>query len=482
TFSDNSIFSGTALAMNAMCVAPGDYNNDGHLDFFILRSGWVFDLRYGTQPNSLIKNNGDGTFSDVTIEAGLYTIRPTQTGSWVDFDLDGNLDLLIGNETPSPTFTHNIELYKNKGDGTFVDVAQEWGLAPRYNQYIKGITTSDFNNDGLPDIYISNFMAENVLLMNNGVNESQQITFTDVSQSAGVTQPRYSFPTWFFDYNNDGWEDIFVASYSEFGERGQAGEVAADFFGRSFNGDYPRIFLNQKNNTFKDVTNESGLQKALHVMGSNYGDLDNDGYLDFYLGTGAPDFRSIVPNRMFRNNAGENFQDVTYSGGFGTIQKGHGVSFADLDNDGDQDVYTVLGGARSGDVFQNALYQNPGNDNAWVTIQLQGTTSNRSAIGSRIKIEVEMPNGESKFIFNTVTSGGSFGCNSLQQEIGLGKATKIKNVSINWANQENDFVDYGPVGMRQKVLMVEGQAAFKKLAYTTLAFKETDHSHHHHNH
>ena len=251
--------------------------------------------------------------------------------------------------------------------------------------------------------------------------------------------------------------------------------------GKPFKGEHPRVYLNQKNETFKDITKTYGLDKAIHTMGCNYGDLDNDGFLDFYLGTGAPDMRAIVPNRMFRNNAGKSFQDVTSSGRFGIIQKGHGISFADIDNDGDQDIYTIIGGALSGDVFQNAFFQNPGNDNNWIVIQLEGTKTNRSAIGSRIHLEVEMTNGNTQNIYATVTPGASFGANSLQQEIGLGKATAIKSLKINWANKDNNFIDYGAVNLNQKIKIKEGDTKIQQVNYESFTFqKNSSHQHHHH--
>ena len=128
-------------------------------------------------------------------------------------------------------------------------------------------------------------------------------------------------------------------------------------------------------------------------MGCDFGDLDNDGWLDFYVGTGSPSLRSVMPNRMFRNAGGRFFEDVTTSGGFGHLQKGHGVAFGDFDNDGDQDIYAVLGGAYTGDVFQNVLFENPGHGNHWITLLLEGVQSNRAALGTRIRIQVSTRRG-----------------------------------------------------------------------------------------
>jgi hypothetical protein len=285
-----------------------------------------------------------------------------------------------------------------------------------------------------------------------------------------------SFPTWFFDYNNDGFEDLFVTCFDGYSLGQQAFEVAADYLGQKPKADLPRLYRNTGKESFMNVTKNVSLDHILPTMGCNYGDLDNDGFLDFYLGTGAPDYRAIVPNRMFRNNAGKTFQDVTYSGNFGHIQKGHGIGFADLDNDGDQDIYAVMGGSVSGDIFQNALYENPGNDNHWITIVLEGTTSNRSAIGARIRLTIETQDGTTREIYNTVSSGGSFGANSLQAEIGLGTCKAIKNISINWPNGTFQYIDYGKSIVNTSIKIKEGSPGFTELIRKPFLFPKTHQS------
>ena len=197
----------------------------------------------------------------------------------------------------------------------------------------------------------------------------------------------------------------------------------------------PKLYHNNRDGTFSDVTEAMHLNRICHTMGHNYGDLDNDGWLDFYCGTGDPDFKTLIPNRMFRNANGKFFQDVTTATGTGHIQKGHGVAFADLDDDGDQDVYIVMGGAFSGDRARNALYLNPGNTNRWLKLKLVGTKSNRPAIGARIKVALQTPAGPRE-LYRTVSSGGSFGSNPLRQEIGLGDATAITTVEIRWPGSD----------------------------------------------
>ena len=209
------------------------------------------------------------------------------------------------------------------------------------------------------------------------------------------------------------------------------GDIAADYLGLPSKGERSRLYHNLGNGTFEDVTHQAHLDHVLQAMGCNFGDLDNDGWLDFYLGTGDPDLMTIVPNRMFRNAEGKFFQDVTTSGGFGNLQKGHGISFADLDNDGDQDIHENMGGAVSSDTYPNVLYLNPGHGNHWLKLQLVGVKANRSAIGARIKLTVTRAAGQ-RTICRTVNTGGSFGGNPLRQEIGLGDAAAIQSVEIRW--------------------------------------------------
>jgi len=199
-------------------------------------------------------------------------------------------------------------------------------------------------------------------------------------------------------------------------------------------GNSGKVFLyrNKHDGTFEDVSQKVGLNKIAFAMGANFGDIDNDGWLDMYLGTGNPLYQSLVPNKMFKNNNGQSFIDVTTSARVGNLQKGHGISFADFDYDGDQDIYIDMGGAYEGDAYASSLYINPGqNDNHQISISLEGTTCNRAAIGTRVKVSFK-ENGVLRSVYRDVNSGGSFGANPLMQHIGIGKATSVESIEIRW--------------------------------------------------
>jgi hypothetical protein len=389
-----------------------DFDNDGHLDLFLVRGAWLG--AQGRHPNSLLRNLGGGTFRDVTFELGLGEAHfPSSCAAWADFDNDGDLDLFVGNEG------FPCQLFRNDGAEGFVDVAEMAGVTN--DRHTKGATWGDFNGNGLPDLYVSNLKGENRLYRNNGDG-----TFTDVAPELNVHLPFHSFPTWFWDVNNDGELDLFVGSYNAGTEH-----LAAEYTGRARLDETSKLYLNDGQGGFRDVSQEYGLNRTTQPMGCNFGDLDNDGFLDFYLGTGYPELGGVMPNLMFRNVNGERFEDVSLAGGFAHLQKGHATAFADFDNDGDQDIFMQMGGAYPADAFGNVLYENPGFGNHWVRVKLEGVTSNYSAIGARIRANL-IEHGRPRSIYRWVNSGGSFGGNPLQQQIGLGQATRIESLEIDW--------------------------------------------------
>jgi len=270
-------------------------------------------------------------------------------------------------------------------------------------------------------------------------------------------EPSQSSVAWFWDYNNDGWLDLFVSGYSYTGMAYSAGQVASGYLGLPTTAELPRVYRNDGGRGFTDVTKELKLNKVIYAMGGNLGDIDNDGWPDLYAGTGGPDYRSLIPNRMFRNAEGKFFQDVTTSAGVGHLQKGGAIAFGDINNDGAQDIYAVMGGQLPGDTFRRALFLNPGFGNHWITLRLEGVRSNRSAIGARIQVTVEARKA-SRNIFATVSSGGSFGASALQQVMGLGKADAIRSIMITWpASGKVQTFDH--VQMDQIVKIREGETA-----------------------
>jgi hypothetical protein len=462
TFTDRTSQAGLVGEVGALNIQQTDYNNDGLLDIWMLRGGWLGEA--GRIPNSLLRNNGDGTFTDVTEEAGLLSFHPTQASRWFDYDGDGWLDLFIGNESTEASRPDRCELYHNNRDGTFTECAKACGIYVA--EFVKGVACADYDNDGRPDLFLSTRLnGRKVLLHNDGPGPAGQWRFSDVTDWSGVMTEVMSFGTFFFDYDNDGWEDLLVFGYN-LGDG--VGEIAKDYLGLPNNAAKPKLYHNN-HGTFVDVTEAAHLNRVCHTMGHNYGDLDNDGWLDFYCGTGDPDLRTLIPNRMFRNANGKFFQEVTTATGTGHIQKGHAIAFADFDDDGDQDIYSALGGAYSGDFARNALFMNPGSTNRWLKLKLIGVKANRAAIGARIKVALQTPQGPRE-LHRVVSSGGNFGSNPLRQEIGVGDATAIAAVDIRWPgsdtrqtltglelNRSYEIREGDPVPVAQKLRPVELQ-------------------------
>jgi FG-GAP-like repeat/ASPIC and UnbV len=456
TFEDYTDRAGLKGIVSGLNTLQADYNNDGFVDVLVLRGAWLG--KAGLHPNSLLRNNGNNTFTDVTRSSEIYSLNPTQTAVWRDMDLDGWVDLFIGNES-GKSQKKRCEYFHNNGDGTFSEKALEIGI--NIESYVKGVSSGDVNNDGWPDLYISVITGPNYLFLNQGVDDKGVVHFTDISASSGTQYPMFSFPCWFWDYNQDGWDDIFAVSYDLSGFEDMAGQIAAEMMGSPTTAELPKAYKNNGNLTFSDVTAELGLDNLMYAMGSNYGDLNNDGFDDFYIGNGAPDFRMIIPNKMFLNNKGVHFNEVTYDGGFAHIQKGHAVSFGDIDNDGDQDIYCVMGGAVEGDKYNNLLFENPGNDNNWITLRLEGTTSNRKAIGARVRIHGRNKEGQSIVRYHTVCTGGSFGGSSLQVEAGLSHMQRLDSVVVQWPYRAHEMETFTGMQMKGIYRLVENSGLIR---------------------
>ncbi len=450
TFTDRTKEAGLWDELGGLNLSLTDYNNDGHPDVLVLRGAWWGS--FGEYPMSLLRNNGDGTFDDVTEEAGLLTAGPTQAAAWADYDGDGWLDLFVGHESGEHFSNyalaggdHPCLLFHNNHDRTFSLVTApgadkhsegktpDAALKPGANLgYVKGAAWGDYNNDGRPDLYLSTMFGPSFLFRNDGPKdpkhpETGEWKWTEVTEEAGLGGDRYTFPTWFFDYDNDGWLDLFAGGYST----SSMEDVGKFELGKPNKASVSHLWHNNHDGTFTEMPRALGLDRAITTMAANFGDLDNDGWLDVYLTGGEPSYECLVPKRMFRNDHGKYFQDVTTSGGFGNLQKGHGVAFADIENTGNEDIFQKLGGAYPGDGYYSVLYHNPGHGNHWITLALEGVKTNRAAYGARIKVTIE-EGGKTRSIYRAVGSVSSFGGNPMRQHIGVGQATVVKDIEIWW--------------------------------------------------
>jgi hypothetical protein len=314
----------------------------------------------------------------------------------------------------------------------------------------------DYDNDGYPDLFLDHITGTAQLFHNN-----KNATFTDVTRSMGIDGPQQGFSCWAWDFDNDGWLDLFATSYDR-----TLGDVVKGMLGQPHARQSNRLYRNLQGKGFQDVTKEAGLDMVFATMGSNFGDFDNDGYLDFYLGTGDPDLATLVPNRMFKNVAGRRFTEVSAATGTAHLQKGHGVACGDWDRNGTIDVFIEMGGAVNGDRYHNILFQNPGQGNNWLTVKLVGKKTNRAAIGARIKAVTA--GGEPLTVCRHVSSGSSFGANPLQQTLGLGKATRVATLEVHWPTSGTTQV-FRDVPANQAIEVTEFTAEYRKMDWKPIA-------------
>jgi hypothetical protein len=478
TFEDRSAAAGLTGQWGGLYCVQTDYNNDGHLDIFVPRGAWM-PAHMPIRP-SLLRNNGNGTFSDVTLEAGLGTPLNANSASWGDYDNDGHLDLYVsGNHRPAL-------LYRNKGDGTFEDVGARAGL-PTDKINVQGAAWIDYDSDGYPDLFLNVGKTFNevfadpakgvepgrvngaVLLYRNNRNG----TFTDVTKDAGIDGPISGFSCWAWDYDNDGHPDLFASSSIH-----SLDDVIKGMLGQPHDLPTARLYRNTGGKGFRDVTKEAGLDGIYAPMGSNFADLDNDGFLDFYLATGNPELVTLIPNRLFKNVGGKRFADVTASSRTGHLQKGHGVAFGDWRRVGTPDLFVQVGGAVEGDRYHNLLFQNPGHGNNWLSVKLVGAktekpseraATNRAAIGARIKVVTVGTAPQT--VYRHVSSGSSFGANTLEQHIGLGKAGRVATLEIYWPTSGTTQV-FRDVAINQYIEITEFAKEYKTRAFKTLNVPE----------
>ena len=327
TFRERTRAAGLAGMYGGLNMVQADYNNDGNLDVFIVRGAWLGKM--GRHPNSLLRNNGNGTFTDVTFDAGIGEVHyPVKTASWADYDNDGDLDLFVANESSRPTgpqwTPHGMrapsQLFRNNGDETFTDVAERAGVD--IHTFAMGTVWGDYDNDRYPDLYVAG-RSRNALFHNN-----RDGTFTDVTSEVMKTRPQFPFPVWFWDFDNDGALDLFVSSAS-----GNIGVISLDSAGDrtdlapgrlQITGsigvgnspltnrfEIPALLRGDGRGGFADVASEQNLSYPTAPMGANFGDLNGDGFLDFYLATGDVPYWALQPNVMYLNQGGSRFANVT---------------------------------------------------------------------------------------------------------------------------------------------------------------------------
>jgi hypothetical protein len=445
TFGDRSEASRITDQLGGMVCYQADYNNDGRLDIFIPRGAWV---TWPVRP-TLLRNDGDRGFRDVTVEAGLLAPTNSIAASWADYDNDGWIDLFVGCERQENRLFHNNQ------NGTFEEVAARAGVQGQPKRCCKGVAWIDFDNDSYSDLFLDNLRDTGRLYRNN-----RDGTFSEVTTNVGIDGPNQGFSCWAWDYDNDGWLDIFATCYDR-----SLGDVVKGLLGQPHGRHSNRLFHNLQGKSFDNVTKDAGLDMVFETMGSNYGDFDNDGFLDMYLGTGEPNLATLIPNRMFKNVGGERFAEITSSTGTGHLQKGHGVACGDWDRDGDVDIYVETGGTTNGDKYHNVLFENPGQGNHWLTVKLVGAKTNRAAIGARIKL---VSAGENPVtIHRHVSSGSSFGANPLQQTIGLANAQRVALLEIRWPTSGTTQV-FREIAADQAIEVTEFAESYRPLSWAPI--------------
>ena len=455
TFSDVTKGSGLELRTGwgqACCV--GDYDNDGFDDLFVTYYG----------QNALYRNNGNGTFSDVTERAGLIQPGPKtrwNTGcTWVDYDRDGHLDLFVANyvdfdlkTAPLPedgpcTYKGIVVacgppgleggknlLYHNNGNGTFTDVSQKSGMWNAIGTYGLSVAASDLDNDGWPDIYVANDSAPATLYLNQ-----KDGTFKDVAIEAGAAlsaeaKPQAGMGVSIGDYNRDGNLDVVKTNFA---------------------GDTDSLYTNLGDGVFEDRTYPSGLGVNTRLLGWGVGffDMDNDGWLDILMSNGhvypevdksKADLKYAEHKYLYRNLRNGRFEEVTEQGGPGIMASApaRGCAFGDYDNDGDLDIAVNC---------VNAIPQLLRCDSAlgrnWIKIKLVGVKSNRTGIGSRVLVTAKtVPTAEKPLVqMDELRSGGSyFSQNDMRMHFGLDQATRVDMIEIRWLSGQIDHLNDLPV-------------------------------------
>jgi hypothetical protein len=309
-----------------------------------------------------------------------------------------------------------------------------------------GAAWGDYNNDGFPDLFLSNAMGRSQLFRNNGDG-----TFTDVSEKAGVADYCIGSTTFFCDYNNDGWFDIVQFTWSDHEHvihTMRTGEGPPD-------GQPLRIYHNNRDGTFTLRNRDIGITGCWGTMSGNAGDFNNDGHLDLVLGNGSPRMDRLEPTILLESD-GERFHNTTFAAGLPFSGKGHGANMADLFGDGRLSVLLAAGGAYPGDLLTTRVFypkQLPGN---YLNVRLHGVKSNRSALGARVCLEA----GGNKQ-YREISGGTNFGCLPFEQHFGLAAIEKVDALEIRWpSGLIQRFTD---LPINNTLRFTEGQPAWEEV-------------------
>ena len=443
-FTEVTVAAGVGDTNFGMGMTAADYDNDGDEDLYVTNFG----------DNVLYRNNGDGTFTDVTAHAGVAAGGWSASAAFGDADGDGYVDLFVtryvdfrlDNHKFCGNLAQNLKaychpdvynpepsiLFRNQGDGTFVDVTEASGVATPGEGKSLGVVWSDYDNDGDLDIYVANDSMRNMLFQNDGTG-----AFTDVTLLAGVGysengQAQAGMGTDVADYDGDGWLDIIVTNL--------------DF-------EYNAVYRGDASGIFTDASYTSGLaEPSLNYVGFGtlFFDYDNDGWLDVFVANGhiidnIAAFGSVSTYRetnfLFRNNGDGTFADVSSSAGapFAIEDVARGAAAGDIDRDGDEDVLLTRCG--QGAVL---LSNEGGNANNWLALKLVGTSSNRSAVGARVTVHV----GNESFVREVKAGSSYLSQSALELTFGLGDAPETDRIEIRWPNGIEETLESVPTASR----------------------------------
>jgi hypothetical protein len=450
TFTDATEAAGLALLEKLLTVGvvTGDVDNDGDRDIFVT-------TREG-QRNVLLRNNGDGTFSEVSEDAGIIGTAWSTSATFGDYDLDGDLDLYVANYATYDGLPYDEhltgglanQLYRNRGDGTFEEVAAA-ASADNVGGLTLAVAFADLNGDSHSDLYIANDFGQLFLPNALLINEASSGVFSDVGKASGTDAELNGMGIAIADYDEDGDLDLYVSNL----DRNQLFE--------NLSGASPGEFR------FEDVAVTKGVADSLSTSwGTAFFDYDNDTYLDLFVANGRvlPSYNLADPkralrliqkhvNRVYRGKPDRSLTEVT-TAGIADTARGRGLAFSDFDNDGDLDLFVAVVSKDEKSTVRSRLYRNEvGRRKNWLKVDLEGIESNRDAYGSVVRA---VSQGRS---WIRIVGGGSsyLSQNSSLVHFGLGSNASVDSLIVTWPGGKREV--FTNLGVNQIVHIVEGTSA-----------------------